>query len=52
MFISTSTAAKKAQVCIHTVRYWCQKYGIGHKVGGRYRVDRERLEALLSGNMI
>ncbi len=30
-----------------TIRRWCSRFKIGGKVGGRWTVDRARLEALL-----
>jgi hypothetical protein len=32
-----------------TLRTWCEKYGIGRKVGGRWYVDPEKLTLLLEG---
>ena len=32
-----------------TIIYWCKQYGIGLKIGGRWKVDRQKLEKLLSG---
>lgn len=43
-------AAEKAEVTPSTIVAWCQRYGIGRKVGGRWRVDRDALAALLSGD--
>jgi hypothetical protein len=48
-WISVPIAAEKAEVTPSTIIAWCQRYGIGRKVGGRWRVDREALAALLSG---
>lgn len=32
-----------------TIRYWCSTYGIGVKVGGRWKVDGEKLKSLARG---
>lgn len=51
--IPLSIAAKLAGVSRQTMNEWCRKIPhLGVKVVGRWRVDRERLEALLSGNML
>lgn len=32
-----------------TIRYWCKTYGIGVKVGGRWRVDANELKKMVRG---
>ena len=32
-----------------TIRYWCKTYKIGVKVGGRWRVDAEKLKGMVKG---
>jgi hypothetical protein len=32
-----------------TIRTWCERYGIGKKMGGRYRIDINKLSLLLKG---
>lgn len=52
MHISTREAASLAARSLRCIRYWLiADKALGKKVKGRWRVDRERLEALLSGNM-
>ena len=48
-FISTTKAAAEADVVPVTVTRWCLRYDIGHKVGGRWRVNPESLRAMLEG---
>lgn len=45
---SIPTAAIEAGVSDETMRNWCRRYGIGHKVGGRYRVILPKLRAMLN----
>ena len=53
MHISTREAASIAARTIRCIRYWLiSDKALGKKVKGRWAVDRERLEALLSGNML
>jgi len=49
-WITAPIAAEWAEVAPSTVILWCQKYGIGRKVGGRWRIDPRALAALLAGN--
>jgi excisionase family DNA binding protein len=46
--ISSGAAAKVAQVSKLTVRRWCERFDIGHKVGGRWLVSRSKLKAFMS----
>jgi len=48
-FISTTKAAADADVTPVTVTRWCLRYGIGHKVGGRWRVNPDSLRVMLEG---
>tara|TARA_R110002111_G_scaffold229950_1_gene291178 strand:- start:232 stop:429 length:198 start_codon:yes stop_codon:yes gene_type:complete len=49
-FITPLEAAKRACIAApSTIRYWCERYGIGRKVAGRWRIDPVRLDALLRG---
>jgi len=53
MHISTREAASIAARTIRCIRYWLvADEALGRKIKGRWRIDRERLEALLSGNML
>ncbi|WP_296818228.1 hypothetical protein [Brevundimonas sp.] len=40
-------AAGKAQVTPETIINWCQRYELGIKTGGRWRVYEEKLDAFL-----
>lgn len=42
-------AAEKAGVSRGTIYNWLRRYGIGVKVGGRFKVDPDALELLLTG---
>lgn len=48
-WVSVPIAAEKAEVTPSTIVAWCRRYGIGRKIGGRYRVDCDALAALLAG---
>ena len=48
-WISVPVAAQNAEVTPSTVIQWCQRYGIGRKVAGRYRIDPDALARLLAG---
>lgn len=47
MWTTPQRAAGIAGVTPMTIVRWCSQYGIGHKVGGRWRVSLEGLEQLL-----
>ena len=46
-YISTKEAAEQAEVTEPTMINWCRRYGIGIKVGGRWRVDPVQLKRML-----
>ena len=48
--ISTAQAAERAGKSAGAIRCWCDKYGIGRKVGGEMHISRVALEMLLDGN--
>lgn len=48
-YISTSEAVKRAGVSVPTIIRWCERYEIGTRVAGRWRVDPNKLDKLLSG---
>jgi excisionase family DNA binding protein len=48
-WITPKEAAKRAQVSKMTVYRWIETYGIGWRVAGRFRVDPEGLERIISG---
>ena len=50
-YISTKEAAIKADVTEATVINWCRSYGIGVKVGGRWRVSPSLLNQMLTGDL-
>ena len=45
--ICSGEAAKAARVSKLTIRRWCERYDIGHKVGGRWLVARSKLEEFI-----
>jgi hypothetical protein len=42
-------AAPRAGVTPAAIRVWCQRFGIGRKVGGRWHLDKALLERMLAG---
>jgi hypothetical protein len=46
-YISTKEAAVQAEVTEPTMINWCRRYGIGIKVGGRWRVNPLQLKKML-----
>lgn len=48
-YITPRAAAAEAEVTTMTIRTWCQKYGVGKRVGGRWRIDPERFRKVLDG---
>ncbi len=50
-YITTVKAAELAEVSTGTIRYWCENLGIGVKVAGRWRVDEEKFNAVLDGEL-
>lgn len=46
-YITTAEAIRRAGVSRPTIIAWCREYGIGFKVGGRWRVDGAKLNDLL-----
>jgi hypothetical protein len=46
-YISTKDAAVQAEVTEPTMINWCRRYGIGIKVGGRWRVNPLQLKKML-----
>jgi hypothetical protein len=50
-YISVPEAEKITGVSNVTIIEWCKKYRIGIKVGGRWRVDIDKLALLLKGNL-
>jgi hypothetical protein len=49
-FITTTEAARVAEVDRRTILRWCDRYDLGMKIGGIYRVDPKVLNNFLSGN--
>ena len=43
-------AAARAGVTPKTIIEWASRYGLGNKVGGRWRIDLDRLETLIKGD--
>lgn len=48
--ITTAIAAKRAGYHAKTIRNWCEKDGIGRKVGGVLRVSKVALQMKLEGD--
>lgn len=48
--ITTREAATRAGVTLRGLRYWIERYpGLGARVGGRWRVSVDALDAILRG---
>jgi hypothetical protein len=47
--ISRSDAAKKAGVTGGTISGWCEKYGIGRRIGGHWKISKVALRMHLEG---
>ena len=50
--ILVAEAALMAGISGSTVRLWCDKFGIGRPVGGRFKISRVALRMLLDGDRI
>lgn len=37
------------QVGKFTIVDWCKRYGIGLKIGGRWKIDKQKFEQMLAG---
>lgn len=48
-YLRSREAADEAEVTTVTIRAWCHRYGIGKRVGGRWRIDPERFRHVLNG---
>lgn len=48
-FLTSWEAARVAEVTPPTVIAWCTRFGIGRRVGTRWRIDAGKLHSLLSG---
>lgn len=46
--IDTDEAAARARRSLDTIGRWCRTRGIGKMYGGRWRVSRQKLDALVS----
>jgi hypothetical protein len=49
--ISTTAAAIIANVSTETIRNWIRDFGIGYKSGGRWVVNRAKLNKVKSGEL-
>lgn len=49
--ILTEAAVKRAGVSKTTIYTWCEKYRIGFKVGGRWRIYSDKLNKFLKGEL-
>jgi hypothetical protein len=51
VYLTTSKAAQQAAVAPSTIHFWLAKYpDLGRKVGGRWRLDPDRLQRILDGS--
>ena len=48
IYINTTEAAARAGVTRMTITHWCYRYGIGTKVGGRWRIDPFKLNRMIT----
>jgi hypothetical protein len=51
-WLTVVEASKRAAVSENTIKNWVNSYGIGIKVGGRYRVITEKLDEVLRGEAV
>ena len=54
IYIDTPEAINKAEdmgisITLPTLIHWCQKYKIGKKIGGRWKINPTRLKWFLEG---
>ena len=47
--ITPQDAVLRAGVDVSTIHRWCKEFGIGIKCGGRWKVDVNKLNLVLSG---
>lgn len=45
--VGLHNAAEIAGVTFTTVKYWCERYGVGEKVGHQWHIDRAKLDAFM-----
>lgn len=50
-YLTGPEAAERAGVSGTTIYTWCYEYGIGIKVGGRWRIDPKELGKVLDGSL-
>jgi hypothetical protein len=50
-FIQTPEARKIAGVTKMTIIKWCKDFGIGEKIGGNWRIDKDKLKKILKGDI-
>lgn len=50
-YLTTGQAAKIAEVSEQAIRGWIDRYGIGQRVAGRFRVDPMKLDAVLNNTV-
>lgn len=48
-WLTVAEAAERADVSQNTVKNWVMTYGIGIKVGGRFRIQPDKLDDVLRG---
>jgi excisionase family DNA binding protein len=48
-FITPKEASKLGKVSTATIYNWCSKYGIGFKVGGRWKIKKTELLNMQEG---
>lgn len=51
-YITVPEACELTGVSNVTIIKWCRKYGIGHKIGGRFYIDPDKLSLLLKGQLM
>lgn len=52
-FITAPQAAQLAQTCRFTVVNWCRRWPeLGHRVGGRWRINPQVLDRVLRGELV
>jgi len=50
--LSLIEAARAADTTDQSVRVWCVRLGIGEKIDGRWRVDPDKLQAVIDARRV
>lgn len=48
-WITTQEAARRADTSLRSMTDWCERYRLGRKVGGRWRINPDTLADFIGG---